>query len=298
MIGKAIAHQSGATFFSISASSLMSKWIGEGEKTVRTLFAVAAYRQPSVVFLDEVDSLLCQRSSEENEASRRMKTEFMVQLDGAGTDQGARVVIVGATNRPEELDEAVRRRFIKRIYIPLPDAASRESLLRMLLRDIHHHLAEEDCMDLVARTEGFSGTLLYLIMIWHTYNIYSLVTTTHCCHQALTSGLYALKRPWVQVGDVPLSRGDASIYSSDNNKQQLIVVLCCVVCVESSPPLVREVALQSSGDLSRINIDAMPPISVAHFNDAFEGVVTSVSPNDLHRYIEWNNLYGSFRKVS
>lgn len=73
LIGKAIAHQSGATFFSISASSLMSKWIGEGEKTVRTLFAVAAYRQPAVVFIDEVDSLLCQRSSEENEATRRIK---------------------------------------------------------------------------------------------------------------------------------------------------------------------------------------------------------------------------------
>lgn len=73
LIGKAIAHQSGATFFSISASSLMSKWIGEGEKTVRTLFAVAAHRQPSVVFIDEVDSLLCQRSSDENEATRRIK---------------------------------------------------------------------------------------------------------------------------------------------------------------------------------------------------------------------------------
>lgn len=73
LIGKAIAHQSGATFFSISASSLMSKWIGEGEKTVRTLFAVAAYRQPSVVFIDEVDSLLCQRSTDENEATRRIK---------------------------------------------------------------------------------------------------------------------------------------------------------------------------------------------------------------------------------
>jgi ATP-dependent 26S proteasome regulatory subunit len=76
LIGKAIAHQSGATFFSISASSLMSKWIGEGEKTVRTLFAVAAYRQPSVVFIDEVDSLLCQRSSDENEATRRIKVSF------------------------------------------------------------------------------------------------------------------------------------------------------------------------------------------------------------------------------
>ena len=101
LIGKAIAHQAGATFFSISASSLTSKWIGEVEKTVRTLFAVAGYRQPSVVFIDEVDSLLCQRSSDENEASRRIKTEFLVQLDGAGTDLSVRVVIVGATNRPE-----------------------------------------------------------------------------------------------------------------------------------------------------------------------------------------------------
>ena len=94
MIGKAIAHQANATFFSVSASTLTSKWIGEGEKTVRALFAIANYRQPSVVFLDEVDSLLCQRSSDENEASRRIKTEFLIQLDGAGTNQDARVVIV------------------------------------------------------------------------------------------------------------------------------------------------------------------------------------------------------------
>lgn len=80
LIGKAIAHESGATFFSISASSLTSKWIGEGEKMVRTLFAVASYAQPAVVFIDEVDSLLTRRSENENEASRRMKTEFLVQL--------------------------------------------------------------------------------------------------------------------------------------------------------------------------------------------------------------------------
>jgi hypothetical protein len=80
LIGKAIAHESGATFFSISSSSLTSKWIGEGEKLVRTLFAVAAYKEPSVVFIDEIDSLLTQRKADENEASRRIKTEFLVQL--------------------------------------------------------------------------------------------------------------------------------------------------------------------------------------------------------------------------
>ena len=80
LIGKAIASESGATFFSISSSSLTSKWIGEGEKLVRTLFAVAAYKEPAVVFIDEIDSLLTQRKSDENEASRRIKTEFLVQL--------------------------------------------------------------------------------------------------------------------------------------------------------------------------------------------------------------------------
>lgn len=159
LIGKAIAYQSGATFFSISASSMMSKWIGEGEKLVRTLFAVAAYREPAVVFMDEVDSLLCQRSAEENEASRRIKTEFMVQLDGVGSSgkAEARVVIVGATNRPEELDEAVRRRFVKRIYIPLPDADSRRQLFVTLLRASVHSLRDADLAELVDKTDGFSG---------------------------------------------------------------------------------------------------------------------------------------------
>lgn len=157
LIGKAIAHQAGATFFSISSSSLTSKWIGQGEKTVRALFAVAVYRQPSVVFIDEVDSLLCQRSSEENEASRRIKTEFLVQLDGAGTNQEARVVILGATNRPDELDEAARRRFVKRIYIPLPDVPGRRGLFKSLMIGSKHCLRPEDIEWLVGATEGYSG---------------------------------------------------------------------------------------------------------------------------------------------
>ena len=95
LIGKAIAHESGACFFSISSSSLTSKWIGEGEKLVRTLFAVAAYREPAVVFIDEIDSLLTARKADENEASRRIKTEFLVQLDGTGTSGQGQVLCIG-----------------------------------------------------------------------------------------------------------------------------------------------------------------------------------------------------------
>jgi SpoVK/Ycf46/Vps4 family AAA+-type ATPase len=83
----------------------------------------------------------------------------MVQLDGAGTNQTARVVIVGATNRPEELDEAVRRRFVKRIYIPLPDDASRRQLLGMLLGQVRHSMSEDRIEELAQKTSGYSGEL-------------------------------------------------------------------------------------------------------------------------------------------
>ncbi|KAH9536042.1 hypothetical protein CY35_17G085000 [Sphagnum magellanicum] len=133
MIGKAIAGEAKATFFSISASSLTSKWIGEGEKLVRALFGVASCRQPAVIFIDEIDSLLSQRKAEgEHESSRRIKTQFLIEMEGcgSGTEQ---ILLIGATNRPQELDEAVRRRLSKRLYIPLPSSAARAWIVRNLL---------------------------------------------------------------------------------------------------------------------------------------------------------------------
>ncbi|KAL7689381.1 putative AAA+ ATPase domain, ATPase, AAA-type, core, Vps4 oligomerization [Plasmopara halstedii] len=157
LIGKAIASQSGATFFNISASSITSKWIGQGEKLVRTLFAVAAVKQPSVIFIDEIDSLLTQRSSKEDEASRRMKTEFLVQLDGAGTKAKDIILVVGATNRPQELDEAARRRFVKRLYIPLPSFEARLDLISRLLKDNENDLTDENKHFVAESTKGYSG---------------------------------------------------------------------------------------------------------------------------------------------
>ena len=157
VLGKAIAHECKATFFSISASSLTSKWIGEGEKLVRALFAVAASKQPAVVFIDEIDSLLTQRSSDENEASRRIKTEFLVQFDGTATSQDDIVLVIGATNRPQELDEAARRRFVRRLYIPLPDPQTRCQLLSHLLKKNENTLSQEEIQDLGHLTEGYSG---------------------------------------------------------------------------------------------------------------------------------------------
>ncbi|XP_037011958.2 fidgetin-like protein 1 [Artibeus jamaicensis] len=157
LIGKCIASQSGATFFSISASSLTSKWVGEGEKMVRALFAVARCQQPAVIFIDEIDSLLSQRGGGEHESSRRIKTEFLVQLDGATTSSEDRILVVGATNRPQEIDEAARRRLVKRLYIPLPDAAARRQIVVSLMSREQCRLREEELELVVQHSEGFSG---------------------------------------------------------------------------------------------------------------------------------------------
>eukprot|EP01135_Chromosphaera_perkinsii_P008685 Nk52_evm18s1444 gene=Nk52_evmTU18s1444 len=157
LIGKCIASKSGATFFSISASSLTSKWIGEGEKMVRALFAVARTHQPAVIFIDEIDSLLSQRSDTEHEASRRIKTEFLIQLDGATTSSDDRILVVGATNRPQEIDEAARRRLVKRLYIPLPEVEARKTIVRCLLKQQGCSLNEDELAILSDLTKGYSG---------------------------------------------------------------------------------------------------------------------------------------------
>ncbi|GAB6021861.1 Fidgetin-like protein 1 [Chamberlinius hualienensis] len=157
LIGKCIASQSKSTFFSISASSLTSKWIGDGEKMVRALFTVARCHQPAVIFIDEIDSLLTQRSDSEHESSRRMKTEILIQLDGTGTSSDDKILVVGATNRPQELDEAARRRLVKRLYIPLPDLEARKHIIIHLLKDQPHNLNEQNIADIAIRTKGYSG---------------------------------------------------------------------------------------------------------------------------------------------
>lgn len=126
---------------------------------VRTMFAVARKHQPAVIFMDEIDSLLSQRTDKDVESTRRIKTEFLVQFDGCGHARDTdRILIVGATNRPQEIDEAARRRFGKRLYIPLPDRASRITMTRHLLKGQVHSVEEEGLELIGDKTEGYSGS--------------------------------------------------------------------------------------------------------------------------------------------
>ncbi|KAL4934007.1 putative AAA family ATPase [Aspergillus undulatus] len=170
MLARAVATESKSTFFSVSASTLTSKWHGESEKLVRALFGLAKCLAPSIIFVDEIDSLLSARSSgTENEASRRSKTEFLIQWSdlqraAAGREQplksgdASRVLVLAATNMPWDIDEAARRRFVRRQYIPLPEHHVRGQQLRRLLSHQVHDLDDEDIEVLVHVTESFSGS--------------------------------------------------------------------------------------------------------------------------------------------
>ncbi|XP_054843614.1 spastin isoform X2 [Eublepharis macularius] len=158
MLAKAVAAESNATFFSISAASLTSKYVGEGEKLVRALFAVSRELQPSIIFIDEVDSLLCERREGEHDASRRLKTEFLIEFDGVQSSGEDRILVMGATNRPQELDDAVLRRFTKRVYVSLPNEETRLLLLKNLLSKQGNPLTQKELAQLARMTEGYSGS--------------------------------------------------------------------------------------------------------------------------------------------
>lgn len=158
MLAKAVATEAGANFINISMSTIASKWFGEAEKYVKAVFTLASKISPSVIFIDEVDSMLGRRGKDtEHSAMRKLKNEFMASWDGLRTRERERVLVLAATNRPFDLDEAVIRRFPRRLMIDLPDADNRAKIMKVIL-------AEEDLApdfhveELAASTDGYSGS--------------------------------------------------------------------------------------------------------------------------------------------
>jgi len=157
-LAKAVATEANnSTFFSVSSSDLVSKYVGESEKLVKNLFTMAREKKPSIIFIDEVDSLASKRSDNEQDNTRRIKTEFLVQMQGVGKDTRG-VLTLGATNCPWDLDPAIRRRFVKRIYIPLPEKEARQIMFKIHIGSTPNELSDQDYAIMAEKTDGFSGS--------------------------------------------------------------------------------------------------------------------------------------------
>eukprot|EP00842_Homolaphlyctis_polyrhiza_P002188 jgi/Hompol1/2970/HPOL_006260-RA len=155
MLAKALARESGACFINLHMSTMTDKWFGESQKLVHGLFSLAKKLQPTIIFIDEIDSFLRDRKSTDHEATSMMKAEFMTLWDGLASGDQSRIIVLGATNRPMDLDKAILRRMPKRFAINLPDKAQRQKVLSLLLKRI----SLEDGFDfdnLAERTQGYS----------------------------------------------------------------------------------------------------------------------------------------------
>lgn len=271
-LAKAVATEADSTFFSVSSADLISKWQGESERLVRNLFEMARESPggKAIIFIDEVDSLCGSRSEGESDSARRVKTEFLVQMDGVGKTEG-QVLVLGATNVPWELDAAIRRRFEKRVYIPLPEAEARAFMCRLHLGDTPNELTESDFDHLGEISEHASGSDIKVLVKE------ALMEPLRRCQQAKQfkideDGMYMPCETYPNCSACPPQ------LSSDPKDKDYTCARC---------------------GAKRMQLWDVPPdklrVPVVKFKD-FEKVMrhscSTVSEDELKRFTEWTKLFG------
>eukprot|EP00386_Alphamonas_edax_P014176 GDKI01043607.1.p1 GENE.GDKI01043607.1~~GDKI01043607.1.p1 ORF type:complete len:433 (+),score=138.28 GDKI01043607.1:78-1376(+) len=254
-LAKACATECGGTFLSVSSSDLVSKWQGESERLVKTLFEMARASKPAIIFIDEVDSLCSSRSEGENDSSRRIKTEFLVQMQGVGKDDTG-ILVLGATNVPWELDSAIRRRFERRIYIPLPEVNSRKTVFQLNIGKTPNNLTDADFTKLAEATEGFSGADISILV-----------------RDALFQ---------------PIRRCRAATHFQTVIKDGKEYLAPC------SPGMAGQPGVVESSLMAIPSEKLLPPdLTMLDFEDVILNAKPSVGPNDLKQHTDWTAQFGS-----
>mmetsp|Transcript_58136 Transcript_58136/g.80661 ORF Transcript_58136/g.80661 Transcript_58136/m.80661 type:complete len:408 (-) Transcript_58136:58-1281(-) len=271
-LAKAVATEADSTFFSVSSADLISKWQGESEKLVRNLFEMARESEGgrAIIFIDEVDSLCGSRSEGESDSLRRVKTEFLVQMDGVGKSE-AQILVLGATNIPWELDAAIRRRFEKRVYIPLPEAEARAYMVKLHLGDTPNDLDEEDFDMLGEITEGSSGSDIKVLVKE------ALMEPLRRCQQA-KQFLVDSDGNYVPCEKYPNCSSCPPKLSSDGNDRDYT----CKKCGAKRMQL---------WDVPPDKLHA-PLVRYSDFEKVMKHSCSSVSDDELKRFREWTKLFG------
>jgi len=158
LLAKAAATECKAKFFSVSSADLLSKWLGESEKLISTLFKLARKEAPSLIFMDEIDSVATKRGERsESGGERRVKTQLLSEIQGLKSTHDKPMLVLGATNRPWDLDNAMLSRFEKKVYVPLPDLPARAAIFKIHTAGVNSVLTDEDFIELGVRSDGYSG---------------------------------------------------------------------------------------------------------------------------------------------
>jgi vacuolar protein-sorting-associated protein 4 len=257
-LAKAVATEAQASFFAVSSSDLVSKWLGESEKQVKELFGLGRSQRPAIIFVDEIDSLCSARSDSESESARRIKTEFLVQMNGIGKDMKG-LLVLAATNMPWSLDPAIRRRFDKRIYIPLPEEGARYTMFRLHLEDTPTLLTNNDFRELAQLTEGYSGSDISIVV------------------------REALMMPVRIVQDATHFK---KVVEKDRNNSHLMRTYW-QPCSPGDPEAVAMTWMDIEGE------DLLePPVSKRHFIQSIKTTRPSVNKSDIYNYIKWKKYFG------
>ncbi|KAL0228360.1 hypothetical protein RCL1_004503 [Eukaryota sp. TZLM3-RCL] len=258
-LAKAVATEVNSTFFSISSSDLLSKWQGESEKLIKQLFELARENKPSIVFIDEIDSLCSARNDKESEDTRRIKTEFLVQMQGVGNVSDG-ILVLGATNIPWNLDSAIRRRFEKRIYIPLPDTDARATMFKIHIGSTPNSLTVDNFQRLADSTDGFSGADINVLV---------------------RDALYE-----------PVRRLQSSEYfrqfsGPDPNNPSVFVHDLFIPCSSTDKGAVK----MSLFDIEPSKL-TLSPVTVDDFLLSLKKIKPSVSSQDIEQHIVWTEQFG------
>ncbi|KAF9527090.1 katanin p60 ATPase domain-containing protein [Crepidotus variabilis] len=256
-LAKAVATEAKSTFFSVSSSDLVSKWQGESERLVKNLFQLARDNKPAIIFIDEIDSLAGTRNESESEGSRRIKTEFLVQMNGVGHDDTG-VLVLGATNIPWQLDNAIKRRFEKRIYIPLPGADARRRMFEIHIGDTPCQLEPKDYRTLADATEGYSGSDVATVV-----------------HDALMQPIRKI------MSATHFKRVPNPLKESDGLKMW-------TPCSPGDPDAVEK-------SWQDVETDELlePPLRVGDFLKSLESTRKTVSDSDIRKHDEWTKESGA-----
>lgn len=157
MLAKAIAADAGCRFINLQASSLTDKWYGESQKLASAVFSLAKKLHPTIIFIDEIDSFLRSRGTSDHEATAMMKAQFMTLWDGLISDRSTQIIVMGATNRPQDVDAAILRRMPTTFHIPKPNESQRKSILHLLMD--REKVDEDVSLEKISKnTKDYSGS--------------------------------------------------------------------------------------------------------------------------------------------